>query len=63
MDDEGEWPLSAAESGCAGGVSGSDCRGVVAALDDVYCKEFLLSSAVCWDTAGVRGAQRSETEY
>lgn len=35
MDEDGEWWLSGAESGCVGGVSGSDCRGVVAALDDV----------------------------
>lgn len=35
MEDDGEWWLSGAESGCVGGVRGSDCRGVVAALDDV----------------------------
>lgn len=35
MDEDGEWRLSGAESGCVGGVRGSDWRGVVAALEDV----------------------------
>jgi hypothetical protein len=35
MEEDGEWRLSGAESGCVGGVRGSDWRGVVAALEEV----------------------------